>query len=97
MVNNDGILQCFDALTGTTHWKQRLKGSYRASPLAAEGRIYLLTTTGLCTVVEAAPRFRRLAENQLDDETIASPIVSDARIFLRGKQSLYCIGKVKTP
>ena len=36
-------------------WKERLKGDYRASPMAAEGRIYFLNTKGLCTVVSAIP------------------------------------------
>ena len=49
-------------------WKERLKGEYRASPLAADGRIYFLNTEGLTTVVAASPRFNRLTENPLDDE-----------------------------
>jgi len=95
MVNNDGVLTCFDALKGRVLWKERLKGSYRASPLAAEGRLYLLNTSALCTVVAAASRFERLAENPLKDETIASPVVSDGRIYLRGRKSLYCIDRGK--
>ena len=70
-----------------------LKGDYRASPLAAEGRIYFLNMKGLATVVSASANFEKLAENQLDDQTIASPIVSDGRIFIRGQKTLYCLGK----
>jgi outer membrane protein assembly factor BamB len=76
-------------------WKERLKGEYRASPLAADGRIYFLNTQGLATVVAASPRFDRLAENQLDDETLASPIVSDGRLYLRGRKALYCLEQPK--
>ena len=46
------------------------------------------------TVVAASSRFERLAENRLDDETIASPAVSDGRLFLRGHKWLYCLAKV---
>lgn len=91
MVNNDGVLTCFDALGGQVLWKERLKGSYRASPIVAEGRIYLLNTAALCTIVTAGPRFERLAENQLDDETFASPIASESRLYIRGRKSLYCV------
>jgi hypothetical protein len=49
--------------------------------------------TGTCTVVAAKPTFEKLAENQIDDETTASPAVSDGRIYLRGKKALYCIEK----
>ena len=93
LVTNDGIARCLDAKTGRVQWKERLKGEYRASPVAADGRIYFLNTQGLTTVVAASPRFSRLAENQLDDDTLASPAVSDGRIYIRGRKALYCIGK----
>ena len=93
LVNNDGMACCLDAANGQVQWRERLKGGYRASPLAADGRIYFLNTQGLTTVVAASPSFSRLAENELDDETFASPIVSDGRIFIRGRKALYCLGK----
>jgi outer membrane protein assembly factor BamB len=92
-VTDDGIARCFDALTGRLEWKERLPGGYKASPLAADGRIYFLNTEGRCTVVSATSRFNKLAENHLDDETIASPAVSEGKLYLRGRKSLYCIGK----
>ncbi len=93
LVTNGGVARCLNALTGKVQWKERLKGQYRASPLAADGRIYFLNTKGLTTVVAAAPRFSRLVENPLDDETLASPAVSDGRIFIRGRKALYCLGR----
>jgi outer membrane protein assembly factor BamB len=78
---------------GDVQWEERLPGDYRASPLAADGRIYFLNTKGLATVVAASAQFKKLAENQLDDETIASPTVSQSKIFVRGRKSLYAIGK----
>ena len=92
-VTNDGVARCLDAETGRLRWKERLKGEYRASPVAADGRIYFLNTQGLTTVVAASPQFSRLAENPIDDDTLASPAVSDGRIYLRGWKALYCIGK----
>jgi outer membrane protein assembly factor BamB len=93
LVTNDGLARCLDATTGRPQWKQRIKGSYRASPLAADGRVYFLNTDGLTTVVTAAAQFEQLAENRLDDETLASPIASDGRIYIRGRKALYCLGK----
>jgi hypothetical protein len=48
---------------------------------------------GLCTVVSASPRFDKLTENQLDDQTIASPAASDGMLVSRGRKTLYCVGR----
>lgn len=93
LVTNDGITRCLEAATGRLYWKERLKGEYRASPLAADGRIYFLNEQGLTTVISAEKKFNKLVENPLDDDTVASPIASDGKIFIRGKKALYCIGK----
>ncbi len=93
MVNNRGIVRCFDARTGQVHWTERIRGEYRASPVVAEGRIYFLNMDGLCTVVQASDRFRLVVENSLDDRTLASPAISDGRIFIRGHAALYCLGR----
>lgn len=93
MVNNDGILHAFDAAQGSLLWKHRIAGSYRASPFVSAGRVYLVNTTGCCTVVAASRRFEQLGENQLDDEIFASPVVSDGQILLRGRKTLYCVNR----
>jgi outer membrane protein assembly factor BamB len=92
-VSDVGVARCFDRASGNVKWKERLKGEYKASPIAAEGRVFFLNTEGLCTVVSAAPRFDKLVENKLDDETLASPATSDGQIFIRGKKALYCVGR----
>lgn len=93
MVNDNGIAQCLDAKTGAAEWKERLPGDHKASPLAADGQVYFLGLGGGCTVVAAGPKFEKLAENRLGDEFIASPAVSDGRLYLRGRKALYCLGK----
>jgi outer membrane protein assembly factor BamB len=92
-ITDDGIARAIDAPSGKVHWTQRLKGDYKASPLAAEGRIYYLNTSGLCTVVSASPQFEKLAENQLPDTTLASPAASGGHLFIRGQSALYCLGE----
>jgi outer membrane protein assembly factor BamB len=91
-IADNGQAQCRDARTGQLHWRQRLPGDYKASPLAAAGRVYFVNLAGLCTVVAAAPKFEKLAENKLAADTIASPAVSDGRLYLRGRKVLYCLG-----
>ncbi len=93
VLSDNGVARCLDAETGRLYWKKRVRGAYRASPLAADGRIYLLNMEGLTTVLAASSRYDRMTENQLDDETIASPVASDGRLYIRGRKALYCIGK----
>lgn len=93
MVNNDGILHAFDAGQGSLIWKHRIAGSYRASPFVSGGRVYLVNTTGVCTVVAASRRFEQLGENRLEDEMFASPVVSGGQILLRGRKTLYCVNR----
>ncbi|MHB1033582.1 MAG: outer membrane protein assembly factor BamB family protein [Pirellulales bacterium] len=93
LVTDNGIAKCLDAANGKLQWQQRLKGEFKSSPLAADGRVYFLNQNGMATVVAASNRFEKLAENQIDDETIASLAPSDGRIYLRGRKALYCLGK----
>ncbi|MCH5374607.1 MAG: PQQ-like beta-propeller repeat protein [Planctomycetes bacterium] len=91
-ITNDGFATCLDTESGAMEWKERLPGQYRASPLAAGDRIYFLNVDGLTTVVAASREFDKIAENRLGEETFASLVVSDGRVFLRGRSRLYCIG-----
>jgi outer membrane protein assembly factor BamB len=91
MVNDNGIAACVDAHTGKEIWKKRLDGDHAASPIYARGRIYFFGQNGNTTVIEAAPKFKILAENKLDDGFLASPAVSGGALYLRTKTSLYCI------
>lgn len=91
-LSDNGIVRCFDADSGNLHWKERLPGQYKASPIYCERRILLLNTEGTCTVVSASVRYTQLVQNQLADQTIATPVVSNGHIYIRGRNRLYCIG-----
>ncbi len=91
-VNDAGVATCLDAATGAEVWKQRIGGNYTASPLLADGRVYFFSNTGRSVVVAADREFRVLAENELDDGMMASPIaVGDRTLILRTRTHLYRI------
>jgi len=94
-VNDRGIVWCLDAKTGQEIWGgQRIKSAiYSASPVLADGKIYVTNEDGLTTVLKIGPKFEVLAENDLSDFTLSSPAVSDGHIFIRTAQFLYSIGK----
>ena len=87
-----GFAYCYDGHTGDLKWKERLPGEYKASPVAADGRIYFLNRAGLCTVIAASDKFEKLAANSLDGDAIASPAVAGGRIYIRTSKALYCVG-----
>ena len=91
----NGVLICLDAKDGRELYNQRLTSErYRASPIYADGNIYLTSReSGTITVVKAGPKFEVLATNRLNDEFTASPAVSQGRIYLRGFRGLYAISE----
>lgn len=95
LADDRGVLWCLDAKTGQTIWgPQRINpGTYSASPVLADDKLYVTNEDGLTTVVKAGPKFEVLAENNLNDYCLSSPAVSDGQIFIRTAQFLYCIGK----
>ena len=95
VVNDRGIVWCLDAKTGKElYGQQRLKpGTYSASPVLADGKIYVTSEDGMTSVIKAGPQFELLAENDLGEYCLSSPAVSEGQIFIRTSNHLYCIGK----
>lgn len=91
IVSDGGIASCLDARTGVIHWQERVTGNFSASPLHADGKIYLQSEDGVTTVVKAGKTFERLAENELKERTFASYAVADGAIYLRTETQLYRI------
>jgi outer membrane protein assembly factor BamB len=97
VVNDRGIMWCFDAKTGQEiYGQQRIKsGIYSSSPVLADDKIYITNEDGLTTVVKAGPKFEVLAENALNDFCLSSPAISGGQIFIRTSGHLFCIGNVR--
>lgn len=91
--SNSGILTCLDAATGAVRYTERLDAvaNVYASPVAAEGRIYVVGREGTTVVLKAGPQLQIIATNALDDGFDASPALVDGEIYLRGRKSLYRI------
>ena len=93
-VNDSGIAGCLDANTGKEHWVHRVAGEYWASPLFADGKIYLQNKLGAGTVLRAGKAFEELSVNQLGDGTersYASYGVIDNSLLIRTEHHLYRI------
>jgi outer membrane protein assembly factor BamB len=95
IVSDKGIASCLEAKTGKVRWQERLNGEFSASPLYADGRIYLLNEEAETTVMIPGAQFRKLAGNSLEGRTLASLAVSGRAIYLRTDRHLYRIQEVK--
>lgn len=91
MISERGVLTGLQAKTGKTVWSERIRGTYGASLLHADNRIYVTSTKGKTTIIEPGPTFRELAVNQLDGDFWTSPAVAGESLLLRSKTHLYRI------
>lgn len=89
MIGDTGIASCLDAKTGQLVWMQRVGGEFSASPIYADGKIWLFDEEGKAKVIEPGRSFRLLAENRLDEGCLASPAVSGRALFVRTRTHLY--------
>ncbi len=98
-IKDNGVIFCLDAKTGERIYGPiRLAvGTYSASPVLADGKIYITNEDGLTSVIKSGPEFEILAENDLGDYTLSSPAISDGQIFIRTASGLYAIGERRTP
>ncbi len=95
VVNDRGIAYCLELKTGkAVYGPERLSpGTYSASPVLADGKIYITSEDGIATVYRAGPKFEILAENKMDDYTLSSIAVKEGQIFLRTAGWLWAIGQ----
>ena len=94
LVTDNGVVYALNAKTGVLVWgPSRLpSGTYSASPVLAEGRVYVTNEDGVTAVFAAGPAFELLAQNPLNDYTLSSPAVSQGQIFIRTAKQLFAIG-----
>lgn len=94
-VTDTGMLTCLNATTGAPYYQQqRLPKpySFKSSPVAVNGKLYLATENEDVVVVKMGEKFEVLATNTLADQMfIATPAVAGGDIYLRGQSTLFCI------
>ena len=86
VVSANGVLTVFHAITGERVYKRRIGdtgGAYSASPIAADGRIYLTSEDGDIFVIKAGAEYELLATNRMGEVCLATPAISEGQIFIR--------------
>lgn len=93
LVKDGGILSSLDPETGEIFKQGRLGDAidtYYASPVAADGKVYLISVSGQATVLQAGAQWEILSSSNFEDAANATPAIRDGRIYLRTKSALYC-------
>jgi outer membrane protein assembly factor BamB len=93
-MNNNGILTAYDAKTGERVYRARVGGggSFSASPVAADGRLYVANEDGDVYVVKAGREYVELTKNPMGEVIMATPAISDGLIIVRTLGHVYGIG-----
>jgi outer membrane protein assembly factor BamB len=88
VVSDRGVATCLDARTGKERWRHRVGGNYSASPLYADGKIFLASEEGVITVIEPAAAYREVAKSDLAARIMASPIAIGGELIIRTADDL---------
>ena len=91
------IVTCFEAVTGTVMWQERLgrpsREGFSASPVGVDGKVFFTNDEGYTFVLKAGPEFELLHTNDIGARTLASPALVDGRWYVRTERELVAIGE----
>ncbi len=98
--SNNGVVTAYNAKTGEKIYQQRIAdkgGAFTASPVAADGKIYLSSEDGEIFVFKAGPKHELLATNPVGEVLMATPAISDGMIVVRALNHVFGIGEAAKP
>jgi len=93
---NNGLLDAYELRTGEEIYRQRLPlvgSGFSASPVAADGRLYLSNEDGEILVVAVGRKFEHLATNSMGELLMSTPALSEGVMYVRSSQSLFAVGR----
>jgi outer membrane protein assembly factor BamB len=95
----DGIFTSLNPESGEIYKQARLAGAlgrYWSSPVAGDGKIFVVSEEGKVVVLRAAPEWEILAVNNLNEDAFATPAILDGRIYVRTREALYCFAQIRS-
>jgi outer membrane protein assembly factor BamB len=94
VVKDNGFVSCLDARDGKLVRRDRVPGNsnYYSSPVAGDGKVYLIDDRGRLTVIRAGRDWRVLSTSKFGEDAYATPALVEGHIYLRTRGHLYCFG-----
>jgi outer membrane protein assembly factor BamB len=93
MSTDNGILSAVDAKNGERLWQERVGGTFSASPIAGDGKVYFVSEGGETIVIKAGRSYELVARNRIDGHFVASPAAGGGKVFLRADDRLIAVGR----
>jgi outer membrane protein assembly factor BamB len=96
LVKSGGLSSCYNATDGAQLWDRARIGNfgdYFASPVAADGKIFIAGKNGFVMVLEDGPELKVLGKNDMGEEIIATPSIANDRLYIRTRENLFCIAE----
>jgi len=100
LLRDRGEVECLDPASGKTFWKDafpKASANFYASPLVTGDMLYAIREDGVVFVARVEGKFMILAENQMGERIVASPVALSNRLLIRGERHLFCIADETTP
>jgi outer membrane protein assembly factor BamB len=100
IVNDGGIMTALNPADGAVLAQRRLQGavdSYYASPVGGDGKVFMVSESGILTIVNADAQLSEASVNDLDGVAFATPAIDDGRLYVRTRNTLYCFGLAERP
>jgi outer membrane protein assembly factor BamB len=98
LMKEGGIVSSIDPATGEVLKMGRTPEAledYYASPVAADGKIFMVSASGKVTVLKAGAQWEILATNDLGEECWATPAIAGSNLYIRTRDALYAFGQGK--
>ncbi len=95
IVSDQGVATCIDCLTGEQRWQRRIEGNYSASPVYADGKLFVSNREGTTTVLTPGREYTEIGTATLDGAIMASPVALPGALVLRTPTHLYRVGAGK--
>jgi outer membrane protein assembly factor BamB len=94
-VNWNGTIVCFEAETGKQLYTAKLGNtqSFIASPVASDGKLYIVDEQGTVYIIKDGISFKQIAEIPMNDICLTAPAITDNMIFFRTQKYLFAVGK----
>lgn len=95
LLRDGGMITAVDGSTGMVYYQERMNapGHYAASPVAADGHIYVISSLGVMTVIKAGENFHKVAQRDFESSVHATPALDEGRMIIRARNRVFSIAR----